>query len=68
MSVAFNGPLKGRALPFVVISHGTGSSFLGHYDTAIALAGAGYVVAAVTHTGDNYTDQSRSVFILDCPQ
>ncbi len=68
MSVAFNGPIEGRALPLVVISHGTGSSFLGHYDTAIALADAGYVVAAVTHTGDNYADQSRSVFIMDRPK
>lgn len=68
MSVAFNGPVEGRALPLVVMSHGTGGSFLGHYDTAIALADAGYVVAAVTHTGDNYADQSRSVFIMDRPK
>ncbi|GGC98039.1 alpha/beta hydrolase family protein [Undibacterium terreum] len=68
MSVAVNGPLEGRALPLVVMSHGTGGSFLGHYDTAIALADAGYVVAAVTHTGDNYADQSRSVFIMDRPR
>ena len=67
MSVAFNGPVEGRALPLVVMSHGTGSSFLGHFDTAIALADAGYVVAAVTHTGDNYADQSRSMFIMDRP-
>jgi predicted dienelactone hydrolase len=31
---------------------------LNSYDTAIALADAGFVVAAVTHTGDNYRDQS----------
>ncbi len=68
MSVAVNGPVEGRALPLVVMSHGTGGSFLGHYDTAIALADAGYVVAAVTHTGDNYADQSRSVFIMDRPK
>lgn len=68
MSVAFNGQVDGRALPLVVMSHGTGGSFLGNYDTAIALADAGYVVAAVTHTGDNYADQSRSVFIMDRPK
>lgn len=67
MSVAMNGPVQGRDLPLIVISHGTGSSYLGHYDTAIALADAGYVVAALTHTGDNYADQSRSVFIMDRP-
>lgn len=55
-------------MPLVVMSHGTGSSFLGHDDTVIALADAGYVVVAVTHTGDNYADQSRSVFIMDRPR
>src|SRR5262249_3308767 len=50
--------IAGRGLPLVVMSHGTGGSFEGHYDTALALAEAGFVVAAVTHTGDNYRDQS----------
>jgi predicted dienelactone hydrolase len=68
MTVASNGPVEGSALPLVVMSHGTGGSYLGHADTAIALADAGYVVAAVTHTGDNYADQSRSVFIMDRPR
>lgn len=67
MTVAVNGAVDGTALPLVVVSHGTGSSFLGHYDTAIALADAGYVVAAVTHTGDNYADKSRNVDIMDRP-
>ncbi|SFI17931.1 Predicted dienelactone hydrolase [Collimonas sp. OK307] len=67
-TVAVNGAIEGKALPLVVISHGTGGSFLGHYDTAIALAEAGYVVATVTHTGDNYADQSRSVFIMERPR
>jgi len=44
--------------PLVVISHGTGGSLMGHSDTAIALADAGYVVAAMSHTGDNSRDQS----------
>jgi predicted dienelactone hydrolase len=68
MSVAFNGPIEGRGLPLVVMSHGTGGSFLGNVDTAIALADAGYVVAAVTHTGDNHADASRSVFVMDRPR
>ena len=59
---------RSRALPLVVISHGTGGSFLGHFDTATALADAGFVVAAVTHRGDNYADDSRSVFIMDRPR
>ena len=63
-----NAPVDGKVLPLIVISHGTGGSYLGHYDTAIALADAGFVVAAVTHTGDNYADQSRSLFILERPR
>ncbi|MDB6001877.1 MAG: putative lipoprotein signal peptide [Rhizobacter sp.] len=68
MSVAVNGTPQGKALPLVVMSHGTGGSFLGHFDTAIALADAGFVVVAVTHTGDNYADQSRSVDVMDRPR
>jgi predicted dienelactone hydrolase len=58
-TVATGGAVAGRGLPLVVVSHGTGGSFEGHYDTALALAEAGFVVAAVTHTGDNYRDQSQ---------
>jgi predicted dienelactone hydrolase len=47
-----------RGLPLIVISHGTGGSNRGHEDTAVALAQAGFVVAAPTHTGDNYRDDS----------
>lgn len=68
MNVAVNGIAQGKALPLVVISHGTGSSFLSHFDTAIALADAGFVVAAVSHAGDNYADQSRSADVMDRPR
>ena len=68
MTVALDAPVNGKALPMVVISHGTGGSFLGHFDTAIALADAGFVVVAMNHTGDNYADQSRSVDIMDRPR
>jgi predicted dienelactone hydrolase len=57
-TVAAGAPVTGRGLPLVVMSHGTGGTFEGHYDTALALAEAGFVVASVTHTGDNYRDQS----------
>jgi predicted dienelactone hydrolase len=50
--------VAGRSLPLIVMSHGSGGSFEGHYDTALALTEAGFVVAAVTHTGDNYRDNS----------
>jgi len=68
MNVADHGTVQGQALPLVVMSHGTGGSFLGHFDTAIALADAGFVVVAVTHAGDNYADHSRSVDIMDRPR
>jgi predicted dienelactone hydrolase len=45
--------------PLVIISHGTGGGRMGHIDTAVALARAGYVVAAVEHTGDNAMDLSH---------
>src|SRR5262245_236685 len=62
-TVAVGGEVAGRSLPLVVLSHGTGGSFQQHYDTALALAEAGFVVAAITHTGDNYQDQSASLFV-----
>jgi predicted dienelactone hydrolase len=46
--------------PMIVISHGNGGNFRSHGDTAQALAKAGFVVAALTHTGDNSRDQSRA--------
>jgi predicted dienelactone hydrolase len=58
MDVAANGPISGRDLPLVVISHGNGGGIGSHADLALALAAAGYVVAAAMHTGDNYADQS----------
>jgi predicted dienelactone hydrolase len=58
-TVANGGAVAGHGLPLIVMSHGTGGSFEGHYDTAIALAEAGFVVAAVTHTGDNYRERTQ---------
>lgn len=49
-----NCPLTSVQLPLVVLSHGYGGSFLGHHDTAETLANAGFVVAAITHSDDNY--------------
>ncbi len=68
MRVAINAPVKGQALPLIVVSHGTGGSNLGHFDTAIALADAGFIVVALNHAGDNYADQSRNVDIMDRPR
>jgi predicted dienelactone hydrolase len=46
--------------PLIVISHGNGGDFRNHRDTAQALAKAGFIVATLTHTGDNWRDQSRA--------
>lgn len=64
-SVALGGALAGRALPLVVISHGAGGWFGSHVDTARALADAGFVVAAVSHTGDTFDDRSRALRMSD---
>uniref|UniRef100_B0SWF7 PET hydrolase/cutinase-like domain-containing protein n=1 Tax=Caulobacter sp. (strain K31) TaxID=366602 RepID=B0SWF7_CAUSK len=66
--VAPGAPLVGDHLPLIVMSHGNGGFFGGHADTAQALAEAGFVVAALTHTGDNYADQSRATDMPNRPR
>lgn len=66
--VARDGAVAGNRLPLVVMSHGQGGRFSNHFDTAIALARAGFVAAALTHTGDNLHDQSRVIAIQDRPR
>ena len=54
--------------PLIVISHGNGGLFSGHHDTATALASAGFVVAALTHPGDNWRDDSRQTQLSERPR
>tara|TARA_R110001606_G_scaffold12306_9_gene53410 strand:- start:67485 stop:68561 length:1077 start_codon:yes stop_codon:yes gene_type:complete len=56
--VAARGRVAGAGLPLVILSHGTGGGAMSHVDTALALAEAGFVVVAPTHTGDNFRDDS----------
>jgi len=58
--VVRGGPVVGDHHPLVVISHGTSGSSASHYDTALALAAAGYIVLAPTHAGDNTRDQTAA--------
>jgi predicted dienelactone hydrolase len=58
-TVAQDAPVAGNNLPLVVMSHGHGGEFAGHDDTAFALATDGIVAASLTHTGDNYRDDSQ---------
>lgn len=53
-----NCPVEGTALPLVVLSHGQGGSPLGHYDTAMALADAGFVAISIKHAGDAFDDKA----------
>ena len=57
-TVARAGPMAAR-MPLVVMSHGGAGWYDSHYDTAQALAQAGFVAAAVSHAGDTYNDQSK---------
>ena len=52
----------------IVMSHGSGGHFAGHLDTAIALARTGFIVVALTHTGDNWRDNSKATQIERRPQ
>lgn len=57
--------------PLIVISHGNAGSMWGHHDIASALARAGYVVAALEHSGDNAHDKSKigtAEIFLDRPR
>jgi predicted dienelactone hydrolase len=67
-TVAAGAPIVGQRLPLVVMSHGNGGFFGGHFDTAEALVEAGFVAAALTHTGDNYKDQSRATDMPNRPR
>ncbi len=53
-------PIAGNKLPLVIISHGHGGGSLNHHDTAEALADAGFLVVAVNHPADNFSDLSRA--------
>jgi len=66
--VATDAPVTGHRLPLIVISHGNGGSYAGHYDTALALAHAGFVVAALTHPGDNWHDQTHATDVVARPK
>jgi predicted dienelactone hydrolase len=68
LQLARDAPAHGDHLPLVIMSHGNGGGFAGHWDTAIALARAGFVAAALTHAGDNWRDQSRAVQLPERPR
>jgi predicted dienelactone hydrolase len=70
LAVAHDAPLQNPNGGLVVISHGYSGWYAGHADTAIALADAGFIVAAPSHTGNTWSDMSSSVseWVLDRPR
>ncbi len=54
----------------ILISHGFGGWYAGHADTAAALADAGFIVAAPSHTGNTWSDMSSTIdqWVLDRPR
>ena len=61
LAVALDAPTASINGGLIVISHGYSGWYGGHADTAIALADAGYVVAAPSHAGNTWSDMSASV-------
>lgn len=53
LSVSMNGPVAAGEFPLVVISHGSGGSYLGYRTLAAHLARHGFVVAMPEHPGNN---------------
>ncbi len=68
MDVAEGSAVTGDHHGLIVMSHGNGGSFASHVDTSMALARAGFIAAALTHTGDNYRDQSRAIDLPNRPR
>jgi predicted dienelactone hydrolase len=69
-ALAIDAQIVGDDLPLIVISHGNAGWMGGHADTALALAEAGFVVAALTHSDDNYENEnvSPSVWVVSRPR
>src|SRR5947209_3802969 len=55
---AIGAPVAAGAQPLIIISHGHAGSRCSHHDLAEHLARAGFIVAALDHAGDSWSDQS----------
>jgi len=51
-NVAVDGAVSGNRMALIIVLHGVQGSFPNHHHTALALADAGFVVAAVTQSDD----------------
>ena len=59
LDVSPDCPLTGPPKGLIVFSHGSGGTYLGHADSAIALAEAGFIVATINHPGDTAGDTGQ---------
>jgi len=69
-ALAQNAPITNPNTGLILLSHGFGGWFASHADTAEALANAGFIVAAPSHTGNTWSDMSSTVeqWLLDRPR
>ncbi len=70
LQVALDAPIDKPNGGLVIISHGYSGWYAGHADTAAALADAGFIVAAPSHTGNTWSDMSSppAKWVLDRPR
>lgn len=70
LPVALDAPVGKTNGSLIVMSHGYGGWYAGHADTAAALADAGFIVAAPSHTGNTWSDMSSSIdqWTIDRPR
>ncbi len=61
LAVALDAPIASTNRGLVLISHGFGGWYAGHADTAAALADAGFIVAAPSHSGNTFRDMSSTI-------
>lgn len=70
-STASNESNAATTHPLIMLSHGTGGNNLTRHELAAALARSGYIVAALTHPGDNFRDRSMvgsPKYLSECPR
>ncbi|MBX2825630.1 MAG: hypothetical protein KTR33_12925 [Gammaproteobacteria bacterium] len=70
LPMATDAPVGQSNGGLILISHGYSGWYGGHADTAAALADAGFIVAAPSHTGNTWSDMSSSIdqWSLDRPR
>lgn len=69
--VAVDAAVATGPFPLIMLSHGTGGNNMNHHELASALARGGFIVAALTHPGDNYRDRAllgKPAFFTERPR